>query len=193
MKNLLLGVATSTLALSLGCLQERAYLDVPDGFDVLGPSSSDMTLSNGFLRGDFGARRGFDGQATHLQGATTSEYEMSTVNIVREEKDRGAAMVILTTSGFTLDSLPAGEHEFHYDEGSLDSEAVFVNVCGGANASGFDYDAPAASGTLTVGEAPTGERTVQLHTVTEILDPATGAPTGGFETSDSSFAFVPIR
>ena len=197
MKNLLLGAATTALAgfvvTSTGCLQERTYVDPVGDPGFGGASASNMSVRDGYLKGDFGVRRGFDGEATNLQGTNDAEYRMTTVNVVREEASRGAGMVILSTSGRTLDELEPGEHAFHYDETGLGDDEIFVNVCGGADASAFDYDSPAANGTLTIEDTPTGLRRVDLHTETPLLDPATGAPTGTIETSDSSFAYQPNR
>jgi hypothetical protein len=198
MKNLLVVGANAAVAgllfTSTGCLQERTYVDPTSdlGFGVAS-TASNMNLRDGYLRGDFGVRRGFDGEATNLQGSNDTHYRMTTVNIVREEQQRGAGMVILSTSGRTLDELEPGEHAFHYDESGLGDDELFVNVCGGADANAFDYDAPAASGTVTIEDTPTGVRRVDLHTETPVIDPATGAPTGATETSDSTFAYQPNR
>jgi hypothetical protein len=197
MKNLLLGAATSALAgfvvTSTGCMQERTYVDPTVDLGFGGLPASNMNLRDGYLRGDFGVRRGFDGEATNLQGSNDVDYRMTTVNIVREESARGAGMVILSTSGRTLDQLEPGEHAFRYDETGLGADEIFVNVCGGADASAFDYDAPATAGTLTIEDTPTGERRVDLHTETPVVDPSTGMPTGGIESSDSSFSYQPNR
>jgi hypothetical protein len=102
-------------------------------------------------------------------------------------------MVILSTSGRTLDELEPGEHTFRYDEASLDDDEIFVNVCGGADASAFDYDAPAANGTLVIEDLPEGGRAVDLHTETPVLDLSSGEPTGAVEITDSSFTYQPNR
>jgi len=189
MKNNLRHAATAALVIaSTGCLQERTYVDPTANLGFSPETASNMTLRDGALRGDFGARRGFDGVATNLQGSDDPQFRMTTVNIVREEAGRGAAMVIVSTSGRTLDELELGEHVFRYDETGLGDDEIFVNVCGGQDASAFDYDAPAANGSLTIEDTPEGLRTVAVHTETPTVDPATGAPTGAIEITDSSFA-----
>jgi hypothetical protein len=198
MKNLLVSAAALGLvASSVGCLQERTYLDPRQDLGFGGDgglSASNMNLRDGRLRGDFGARRGFDGAATDLQGSNDVDYRMTTVNVVREEAGRGAGMVILSTSGRTLDELPVGEHAFNYEDASLGAnEEVFVNVCGGADAGAFDYDAPAREGTVTIEEDASGNRTVSIHTETPVVDPSTGVETGAVETSDSTFTYAPTR
>jgi hypothetical protein len=197
MKNLLVSSALLGLTVSaMGCLQERTYLDPEQdfGFADSGGVSSNMPLRSGTLRGDFGSRRGFDGEATDLQGSNDAEYGMTTVNIVREEARRGAGMVIFSTSGRTLDDFEVGEHAFRYNAESLTSnEEVFVNVCGGDDASAFDYDTPAERGTVTIEEDTAGNRTVAVHTETPVLDPVSGVPTGSIESTDSSFTYTPSR
>jgi hypothetical protein len=194
MKTLLMSAATTALVAStVGCLQERTYLDPSANLGFGADPAANMSLRDGFLRGDFGDRRGFDGVATNLNGSNDGEYRMTTVNVVREEAGRGAGMVILSTSGRTIDALEAGEHVFRYDPESLVDDEIFVNVCGGNDASAFDYDAPAANGSLTIVDLPEGGRSVDLHTETPVLNPATGEPTGAVELTDSSFVYQPNR
>ena len=190
MKTLLLGIGTSALLLGSGaCLQERAYVDPNQNVGL--DAADNMALSDGSLRGDFGARRGFEGDATGLRGSSDPAYRMTTVHVVREQNDLGAGMIILSTSGKTLDELAVGEHTFAYDPNSLDENNIFVNVCSGVDAQMFDYDAPADRGTLTITPTADGQREVTVETETARLDPTTGAPTGDFETSLSTFTYQP--
>ena len=190
MKTLLLGACTVGL-LSVGCLQERTYLDPEQNVGFNSTADSTMQLRDGSLRGDFGSRRGFNGEATQLDGSNDAAYGMTVVNVVRSQQEVGAAMVILSISGRTLDKFEVGEHSFQYDESSANrEEQVYVNVCGGSDSNSFDYDAPADHGTLTIEDTPDGLRNVQIHTETPTIDPATGTETGTIETSDSAFGFV---
>jgi len=192
MKNILLGACTAGLCLSVGCVQEFDYVDPTQNVD-LGGGGSNMALQDGFLAGDFGTRRGFEGEATRLEGSSDREYRSTSVNVVREQRGLGAGMVILAVSGNTLDEMATGEHRFSYDEASFSDETIYVNVCGGDSSSSFDYDQPARNGTVTVEEAPNGLRTVDIQTEAPVLDPATGIETGEVETSTASFTFRPQR
>lgn len=193
MKTLLLGACT--VGLLTGCLQERTYLDPEQNLGFNSGSSSNMSLRDGRLSGDFGPRRGFDGEATRLEGSNDPQYGMTVVNVVREQQNVGAGMVILSISGRTLDNFEAGEHTFRYDQNELSAtnNEVFVNVCGGNDDSAFDYDAPAESGTITVEDTADGLRQVDIHTETPVLDPATGLQTDDVEISDSSFSYQPTQ
>jgi hypothetical protein len=176
--------------LSAGCLQDKTYLDPDQNAGFNNTSASTMQLRDGSLRGDFGGRRGFNGEATRLEGSNDPAYGMTVVNVVREQQDTGAAMVILSISGKTLDQYEVGEHAFHYDESSLNTnEQVFANVCSSAGSSdSFDYDAPAQDGTITIEDSPEGLRNVQVHTETPVVD-GSGVPTGDVEITDSAFSF----
>ena len=68
-------------------------------------------------------------------------------------------------------------------------EPIGRNVCGGADDTAFDYDAPARDGTITIEDSPEGLRSVDVHTETPTIDNNTGAETGEVELSDSSFSF----
>jgi len=190
MKNLLLGACTAGLCLSVGCVQDYTYLDPSQNIGFSGSSGSNMNLTDGFLVGDFGNRRGFNGEATRLDGTSDRTYQNTSVNVVREQNGVGAGMVILAVSGATLDDLPAGEHRFS-NQGDL-SEEIYVNVCGGPDQSSFDYDQP-ASGTITVTDEPSGLRSVNVSTEAPRLDPTTGIEMGEVETTESSFTFQPQR
>jgi hypothetical protein len=192
MKKLLLGALTTGLCGSVGCVQEYDYVDPTQNVD-LGGGASNMALQDGFLAGDFGTRRGFDGEATRLEGNSDREYRSTSVNVVREQRGLGAGMVILAVSGTTLDEMATGEHRFSYDEASFSDEAIYVNVCGGDSSSSFDYDQPARNGSVTIEEAPNGLRSVDIQTATPVLDPATGIETGDVETATTSFTFRPQR
>lgn len=190
MKNILLGASTAgLLAASVGCVQDFTYVDPAQNVGFSG--GSNMALRDGFLAGDFGARRGFEGEATRLEGTSDRQYQNTSVNVVREQRGVGAGMVIVAISGTTLDALSAGEHRFSYDEAALDAEAIYVNVCSGDSASGFDYDQPAQNGSLTIEDSPNGLRTVDVHTEAPRLDPVTGVETGEIEESDATFSFQP--
>lgn len=191
MKTLLLGAVCSVGLLStVGCLQDRTYLDPQQNAGFNNTSASQMSLRDGRLAGDFGGRRGFNGEASRLEGSNDPAYGMTTVNVVRSQEEVGAAMVILSISGRSLDKFEVGEHSFHYDESSLDTnEQVFVNVCGGADDTAFDYDAPARDGTITIEDSPEGLRSVDIHTETPMIDNNTGLETGDVELTDSSFSF----
>jgi hypothetical protein len=193
MKTLLLGACTLGL-LATGCLQERTYLDPEQNLGPNTGSSSNMTLRDGHLTGDFGPRRGFDGEATRLEGSNDPQYGMTTVNVVREQQDVGAGMVILSISGKTLDDFQVGEHRFSYDQNDLSSNSqVFTSVCSGVDGSAFDYDQPADTGTITIEETTDGQRNVDVHTETSVIDPSTGIPTDDVELSDSSFTYSPTQ
>ena len=192
MKNPLVGALTIGLCGSVGCVQEYDYVDPAQNVD-LGGGGSNMTLQDGFLAGDFGTRRGFEGEATRLEGNSDREYRSTSVNVVREQRGLGAGMVILAVSGTTLDEMATGEHRFSYDEASFSDEAIYVNVCGGDSSSSFDYDQPARNGSLTIEEAPNGLRSVDIQTTSPVLDPTTGIDTGDVETATTSFTFRPQR
>ena len=193
MKTLLVGACTVGL-LTTGCLQERTYLDPEQNLGPNSGSSSNMTLRDGRLQGDFGPRRGFDGEATGLEGSNDPQYGMTTVNVVREQEDVGAGMVILSISGRTLDRFEAGEHRFEYDQSDMSSNSeIFVNVCGGNDDTAFDYDSPAANGTITVEDNTDGQRYVDIHTETPVIDASTGVPTDEIELTDSSCSYTPTQ
>lgn len=189
MKHILLGACGAGILASIGCVQDFTYVDPAQNIGFAG--GSNMALRDGFLAGDFGARRGFDGEATRLEGTSDRQYQNTSVNVVREQRGVGAGMVIVAVSGTTLEALSVGEHRFSYDEAELASEAIYVNVCGGDSASGFDYDQPAQNGTVTIEDAPNGLRTVDVHTEAPRLDPITGVETGEMEESDATFTFQP--
>jgi hypothetical protein len=172
-------------------MQEFAYVDPMQNVDIASGTGNTMSLRDGYLVGDFGTRRGFDGETTRLEGSTDLEYKSTSVNIVREQRGVGAGMVILAISGTTLDEMALGEHRFNYDEAGFSDQAVYANVCGGDSSSSFDYDQPARNGTIVIEEAPGGQRTVEVQTETPVLDPMTGLETGEVETSTSNFTFRP--
>ncbi|MDP2343359.1 MAG: hypothetical protein Q8O67_20545 [Deltaproteobacteria bacterium] len=193
MKTLLLGACTVGL-LTSGCLQERTYLDPEQNLGPNAGTSSNMSLRDGRLAGDFGPRRGFDGEATSLEGTNDPQYGTTTVNVVREQQSVGAGMVILSISNKTLDDFQAGEHRFSYDQNDLSSNStILANVCSGSDMSGFDYDSPAESGTLTIEDTSDGLRHVDIHTETPVIDQATGIPTDAIELSDASFSYTPTQ
>lgn len=193
MKTLVLGAGTLVLLGAVtGCLQQRTYIDPEQSLDFTSETASNMSLHDGRLSGDFGARKGIDGEATRLEGSNDAQYGMTVVNVVREQKDVGAAMVILSISGRTLNDFEPGEHMFSYDENDLSDSQVFVNVCGGNDDSAFDYDAP-ADGNIVITQTPDGQRQVDIHTETLVLDPSTGESTGTVELSDSSFTYQPVQ
>ncbi len=191
MKNILLGACAAGLCLSTGCMREFEYRDPTQNLDLNTGSGNAVSLRDGYLVGDFGSRRGFDGETTRLEGSTDHEYKSTSVNIVREQRGVGAGMVILAISGTTLDEMAVGEHRFAYDEAGFSDEAIYANVCGGDSSSSFDYDQPARSGTIVIEEAPGGQRTVEVQTEAPVLDPMTGLETGEVETSTSNFTFRP--
>jgi hypothetical protein len=180
----LLAVAVATT----GCLNERTYVNPEQSAGI---QTSNLNLQDGRMRGDFGPRRGFDGIATEMQGASDREWNTSTVTIARSEGTRGTGMVILWTNQQLLENLPVGAHDFRYDPSSLDPPAVAANVCSGGDTSSIDYDRPADNVTLLVSQTP-GGRQYELHTETEILDAMDGR-TGTFETSDTTFVVGPSR
>ena len=192
MKTLLLGACTVGL-LTAGCLQERTYLDPDQNVGLDSNTSSNMALRDGRLSGDFGARRGFEGEATRLEGSNDPQYGMTVVNVVREQQSVGAGMVILSISGRTLDDYEPGEHRFSYDQTELSNGETYVNVCGGDDDTAFDYDAPADRGTITVEDSPDGVRYVDIHTETQVIDPNTGYTTDDVEVSDAAFSYQPIQ
>jgi hypothetical protein len=188
MKLLLGTLAVATLA--IGCVNQKEYMDPAQNLGLNG-SVSNMAVRDGMLRGDFGPRRGFDGNATEMNGSSDYEFKTSNVNITREENDRGAGMVILWTNGRTLEQLETGRHEFEYDPNSIDQDEVSANVCSGASPGSMDYDQPADRGHIVVSDNPEGGRQVDVHTETFRLNPVTGARTDDLEVSDTSFTFVP--
>jgi hypothetical protein len=192
MKNLLLGTCASGLLLaSVGCIDSYTYVDqdlLNGGF--LG-SGANMQLQNGRLQGDFGPRGGFDGDATLMSGNNDREYQMTTVNVAREQDRVGAGMVILSVVGRTLDDLEPGEHRFVYSESGLDQQ-IYVNGCSGPDVRSFDYDLPADQGTVSVEQAPDGTRRIDIQAETTRVDPATGQPmVGSVETAEASFVYTP--
>ena len=185
MQSVLTGMTAMTLlaGLSGGCLQD---FDAVAGDSALGAGSA-VAVADGFLAGDFGGRRGFDGAATHLSASTDVQHASSLVHVMREQRAVGAGMVIISLSGRTLDDLEPGEHAFSYDEATLEIQSIFVNVCSGETGAAFDYDAPVARGSLVVDASADGARTIDLHTETPRVDPVTGKDTDVVETSDVSF------
>ncbi len=190
---LLCALSTTGLAvaaLTSGCLNEREYVDPQLNNGSAGGAVSNLAVRNGALRGDFGPRRGFDGTATEMKGQSDYEFKTSNVSVVREEdRNRGAGMVILWTSGTTLEALPLGRHNFEYDPNALEQDQVGAQVCSGAAAGDIDYDQPAQSGHVVVSQLPEGGRKVDVHTETPALD-ATGAPTSTIDVSDTTFHFA---
>jgi len=188
MRTALTGMTAMTLLTGLvgvsgGCLQD---FDAVDDDSVLGAGAA-VAVSDGFLAGDFGGRRGFDGAATHLSASTDVQHASSLVHVMREQRGVGAGMVIISLSGRTLGDLEAGAHAFSYDEATLETQSIFVNVCSGDTGAAFDYDAPVARGTLVVEVGADGSRTIDLHTETPRVDPATGKDTDVVEATDVSF------
>jgi hypothetical protein len=181
-----------TAVLSIGCMQQREFMDPTSNLGIEnGRSQSNMSMRNGLVRGDFGERRGFDGEATHMDGASDYEFKSSYVNVARQEESRGAGMVIVSTNGKTLEQLEIGRHDFEYNEESLDQDVVLVSVCSGTSVGAIDYDQPADRGHLVVSDNPEGGRRIDVHTETAELDPVTGARLSQTESSDTSFVFVP--
>ena len=191
MKHVLPAVSVSVVAVVLalpavvGCMNERVYMDPAQNASFGGGPQSTISLKNGQIRGDFGPRVGFDGNATEMQGTSDPQWRTSTVTVARSEATRGTGMVILWTNGITLENLDVGTHDYTYDESSLDQAPVSMNGCSGGDSSSIDYDRPADHVTATVTQSPEG-RQIQLHTETAKLD-AAGNPTTDIETSDTTF------
>ncbi len=118
-------------------------------------------LTSGTLRGDFGGRTGFNGQA-ELWGESMNDYQMTTVLITREQQPAGGAMFIFVTDGIDLQDIPVGRTVFSSDD---PYGSIWVNVCSGEGSGDFDYDEP-ASGEVIVTERGDGTRGVELHTNT---------------------------
>ncbi len=188
MRHAVWGMTAVTLVsgLSAGCLQG---LGGGDDDSVFG-SGSPVAIADGFVAGDFGARRGIVGEATRLEASTDEEHSSSLVHVVRDQRGVGTGMVLISLSGRTLADLDVGEHAFSYDEASLETQSIFVNVCSGDSGAAFDYDVPAARGVLVVEVADDGARTIDVHTETPRVDPATGADTETVEISDVSFSIA---
>lgn len=189
-----LGIALATTALATtACVQQRELMDPQSnlGIESGGPMAN-IALSDGNLRGDFGSRRGFDGDATEMSGSSDYEFKTSNVVVTREENGRGAGMVILWTNGETLEQLEPGRHDFQYDPEALEQGTVTANVCSGESAGSIDYDQPADRGTVTVEDVPEGGRRIDVHTETAELDPTTGnRDFSNMEESDTAFVFAP--
>lgn len=177
--------------LAVGCMNEREYMDPAQNLGGLNGSVSNMAVRDGLLRGDFGPRKGFDGEATDMNGSSDYEFKTSNVNVAREENNKGAGMVILWTNGKTLEQLEDGRHDFAYDENSIDQDEITANVCSGAAPGSYDYDQPVDKGHIVVSDNPEGGKQVDVHTETNKLDPVTGARTDEVEVADTSFVFVP--
>ena len=187
MKYVLPVLAVAAAAVAAGCMNERTYMDPTQNasFGTSGQQNA-VNLQNGHLRGDFGPRAGFDGNATDMQGSSDPEWRTSTVTVARAEDIRGTGMVIIWTNGITLENLEVGAHDYTYDPSSLDATPVSMNVCSGDDSSSIDYDRPVDHVTATVQDTPDG-RTYQMHTVTAKIDPQTGEPTTETEESDTTF------
>ena len=80
MKLLLGTLALATLA--IGCVNQKEYMDPAQNLGLNG-SVSNMAVRDGMLRGDFGPRRGFDGDATDMSGSSDYEFKTSNVNVTR--------------------------------------------------------------------------------------------------------------
>lgn len=186
MKYVLPVLAVVAATVAAGCMNERTYMDPTQNasFGSGGPQNT-INLANGHLRGDFGPRTGFDGQATDMQGSSDPEWRTSTVTVTRSEDIRGTGMVIIWTNGITLEALDVGAHDYTYDPTSLDATPVSMNVCSGGDSSSIDYDRPVDHVTATVQETPEG-RSYQLHTITAKLNEL-GEPTNDVEESDTTF------
>ena len=171
-----------------GCMNERTYMDPAQNASFGGGAAqSNVSLTEGRIKGDFGPRHGFDGTATEMQGTSDPQWRTSTVTVARTEQTRGTGMVILWTNGVTLDTLDVGAHDYTFDENSIDTPPVSMNVCSGGDSSSIDFDRPVDHVTATVQQTPQG-RTVQLHTSTAVLD-AAGNPdlSAAPQTSDTTF------
>jgi hypothetical protein len=190
MKHVALPLLAIGIAATTACMNEREYMDptVGSSFGSNGETTG-LNLQNGALRGDFGARRGFDGPADELQGSSDTAWPSSTVTLTRTEQERGTGMVILWTQGITIENLAVGTHDFRYDPNSVDTPPVSANVCSGRNASDIDYDRPADQVTVDVTQTPAG-RQFDVHTETARVDPATGEATDEIEASDSTFVIA---
>jgi hypothetical protein len=191
MKYVLPLVAVAAAAVVSGCMDQRTYMDPNQNasFGGGGPQSN-MTLANGRLKGDFGPRTGFDGDATDMQGTSDPEWRTSTVTVARSEQTRGTGMVIIWTNGITLENLDVGAHNYTYDPESIDAAPVTMNACSGADSASIDYDRPVNNVTATVQDTPEG-RQYQFHTSTPKLDDSGNEVAGELETSDTTFILNP--
>ncbi len=185
MKYVLPILAVAAVA-ATGCMNERVYMDPTQNASFGGGPQSNIGLADGTLKGDFGPRTGFDGNATDMQGSSDPEWRTSTVTVARSEQTRGTGMVIIWTNGITLENLEVGAHQYDYDPNSLDAAPVSMNVCSGTDSASIDYDRPVDHVTATVQDTPNG-RQYQFHTATATIDPATGDVTDQTETSDTTF------
>lgn len=188
--------ALACIALPLtACVNERVYVDPSQAPTVdadWGAEPATLNVFSGSLRGDFGPRRGFDGEATSVNAHSDPTFVSSVVDVARVEQGKGMGMVILYTSGILLEDLELGSHTFHFDPNSLDLPPVGANVCSGTEDGTIDYDLPADSVVVNVSVTPEG-RTYDVSTVTSTIDPMTGEFTGEVETSDVSFVLGAAR
>jgi hypothetical protein len=179
MKNIILaiGVAGALAA----CVDDRANLENDGSPAMVGG----WAIENAYLSGDFGARTGFDGEATQTQARSDASLQTSTLRVLRSEPDRGTAMVIIWTDGRTIESLEPGVYESFDDPEEPGDGTVQVNVCSGPDSYSIDYDRAADHVVTTVSDTAEG-RMFEIYTETRLVSPSTGEVTG-VEVSETNF------
>ncbi len=153
-------LASSLLALSVGCLQSTDYVDIADVNDAfLGEEFASDELGadvqNARLSGRYGPTETFRNAE-----ATASGYDDgSSTNLVLETR-RGNQMGMLIIDSWqgSLRTMPPGR----YRSSSTDMDSdVYVSICG------TEYDAPASDAEIVIEDRPTGERVITVEATTD--------------------------
>lgn len=122
-----------------------------DDYDYEGYDSGNLELSNGFLSGDMGGVRGFEGAATSAYGSYYGDY--ADMQITTTRAGSYSAMAILGLSGGLDNPALVPGAVFHFQNyGSDQGMSMSVTGCSGPREGSWAFDAPADDVTLEVSE-----------------------------------------
>lgn len=178
--SLVLGLALP--AVSVACVQERAYLDPNESFDAadyLGSDGLEFT-GGGQLSGDIGPVKGFRGS----QGVTVEGFDdgVCTYVTITGVGDNGTGFLYVDVMP-RVDELPEGSHGINADD--VTYEGTLVTAHADTN-DGAVFDGAATGGSVTMIKHANGIRELEIRALVDDTD-------GGETESVGVFRLMPRR
>jgi hypothetical protein len=171
-------LALSALAFALAsCTVERTYAPEDNRADLTSTFGNDLDQSDdwaqddwsdaesfnplpiteGRVRGDIGAVRGFDAPTDYVDSYGDEYWTSITLNATDEQGRMG--MIILDIGNMDIQSVAAGTYSYSAQE--LGGSEIYVTGC--SSSADTEYDAPAEDGTVVVRDNPDGTRDVNIE------------------------------
>ncbi len=125
--------------------------EVPDWDDYDYGDSGNLDLTNGYLSGDMGEVRGFEGAATSAYGSYYGDYVDMQITTTRSGQYSAMALVGLS-GGLDNPALVPGARLHFANYGTDQGVTMSVTGCSGPREGSWAFDAPAEDVTLEVSE-----------------------------------------